>query len=136
MGWVTDKGEGVFEGNFECTDDGKKSAESYVDEGADVIMPVAGPVGLGSAAACKEKGCMIVGVDSDWYESSPEFKETYLTSVMKNMDVAVFNAVKAVADGSFKGGTYVGTLKDGGVGVAPFHDLASKVPASLQTELD
>ncbi len=136
LGWDTAKGEGVFAGNFESTDDGKKIAESFVDEGADVIMPVAGPVGLGSAAACKEKGCMIVGVDSDWYESSPEFKETYLTSVMKNMDVAVFNAVKAVADGSFKGGTYVGTLKDGGVGVAPFHDFASKVPASLQTELD
>ena len=79
---------------------------------------------------------MIIGVDSDWYESSPEFKETYLTSVMKNMDVAVFNAVKAVADGSFKGGTYVGTLSDGGVGIAPFHDYASKVPASLQAEMD
>ena len=136
LGWETAKDEGVFAGNFESTDDGKKIAESFVDEGADVIMPVAGPVGLGSAAACKEKGCMIIGVDSDWYESSPEFKETYLTSVMKNMDVAVFNAVKAVAEDAFKGGTYVGTLSDGGVGIAPFHDFASKVPASLQAELD
>ncbi len=136
LGWETAKDEGVFAGNFESTDDGKRIAESFVDEGADVIMPVAGPVGLGSAAACKDKGCMIVGVDSDWYASSPEFKETYLTSVMKNMDVAVFNAVKAVAEGTFKGGTYVGTLSDGGVGIAPFHDYASKVPASLQAELD
>ena len=136
LGWETAKDEGVFAGNFESLDDGRKIAESMMDEGADIIMPVAGPVGQGSAAACKEKGCMIVGVDSDWYESIPEYKETYLTSVMKNMDVAVFNAVKAVAEGSFKGGTYVGTLSDGGVQIAPFHDYASKVPAGLQTELD
>ena len=136
LGWETAKDEGVFTGNFESTDDGRKIAESMMDEGADIIMPVAGPVGLGSAAACKEKGCMIIGVDTDWYESAPEYKEIYLTSVMKNMDVAVFNAVKAVADGTFKGGTYVGTLKDGGVGIAPFHDFDSKVPATLQAELD
>ena len=83
-----------------------------MDEGADIIMPVAGPVGLGTAAACKEKGCMIIGVDTDQFVSAPEFKDVYLTSVMKNMDVAVFNAAKSVADGSFKGGTYLGTLKD------------------------
>ncbi len=136
LGWETAKDEGVFAGNFESLDDGRKIAESMMDEGADIIMPVAGPVGQGSAAACKEKGCMIIGVDSDWFLSIPEYKETYLTSVMKNMDVAVFNAVKAVAEGTFKGGTYVGTLSDGGVGVAPFHDYASQVPAGLQAELD
>ncbi len=136
LGWETAKDEGVFAGNFESLDDGRKIAESMMDEGADIIMPVAGPVGQGSAAACKEKGCMIIGVDSDWYESIPEYKETYLTSVMKNMDVAVFNAVKAVATDTFAGGTYVGTLSDGGVGIAPFHDLADKVPAGLQTEID
>ena len=136
VGWDTAKDDGVFVGNFDSLDDGRKTAESMVDEGVDIIMPVAGPVGQGSAAACKEKGCMIVGVDTDWYVSSPENKETYLTSVMKNMDVAVFNSIQAAKDGSFKGGTYLGTLKDGGVGIAPFHDFESKVPATLQGELD
>jgi basic membrane protein A len=60
----------------------------------------------------------------------------YLTSVMKNIDVAVLNAVKAVVDGNFKGGTYVGALKDNGVQIAPFHDFESKVPAGLPAELD
>ena len=55
---------------------------------------------------------------------------------MKNMDVAVFNAAKAVADGTFKGGTYVGTLKDGGVGIAPLHDFESKAPSGLMAEVD
>ena len=136
LGWDTAKADGVFAGNFESTDDGRKIAESFVEEGADIIMPVAGPVGLGSAAACQEKGCMVIGVDSDQFVSAPEYKDVWLTSVMKNMDVAVFNAVKAVADGTFKGGTFVGTLKNEGVQIAPFHEYESKVPAGLQAELD
>jgi basic membrane protein A len=43
--------------------------------------------------------------------------------------------VQTAANGTFKGGTYVGTLANGGVGLAPYHDFASKVPASLQSEL-
>ncbi len=136
LGWETAKDEGVFVNNFESLDDGRKTAESFMDEGADIIMPVAGPVGQGSAAACKEKGCMIIGVDADWYLTVPDSKEVFLTSVIKNIDVGVYEAIKSVADGTFKGGTYVGTLKDGGVGIAPFHDFESKVPATLQAELD
>jgi len=140
LGWETDLnkegfGDGLFTGNFESTDDGRRFAESLMDEGADVIMPVAGPVGLGTAAAVEERGAMMVGVDTDWYISAPEFKQVYLTSVLKNMDVAVFEAVKAVVEGRFKGGTYVGTLANGGVGIAPFHDFEDKVPDDLKAEL-
>jgi len=136
LGWDTAADEGLFTGNFESTDDGRRFAESLMDEGADIILPVAGPVGLGSAAACKERGTMLIGVDTDWYVSASEFKETYLTSILKNMDVAVFNAIKAVADGAFKGGVYVGTLKDNGVGIASFHDFDAKVPAALKAEIE
>jgi basic membrane protein A len=136
LGWETAKDEGLFTGNFESTDDGRRFAESLMDEGADIIMPVAGPVGLGSAAACKERGTMLIGVDTDWFVSAPEFQSTYLTSVLKNMDEAVFAAAKSVAEGTFKGGAYVGTLKNNGVGIAAFHDYDSKTPATLKTELD
>ncbi len=141
LGWKTDPakagcGDGSFTGNFESTDDGRKFAQNLMDEGADIIMPVAGPVGLGTAAACKEKGAMMIGVDSDWYVSAPDYKEAYLTSVLKNMDVAVFTAIKAVVDKTFKGGVYVGKLSDNGVGLAPFHDYDSKVPAELKAEIE
>jgi len=136
LGWDTAKDEGLFTGNFESTDDGRRFAESLMDEGADIILPVAGPVGLGSAAACKERGTMLIGVDTDWYISAPEFKEVYLTSILKNMDVAVFEAVKAVKEGTFKGGVYVGTLKNNGVGIAPFHEFEDKVPADLKAEIE
>jgi len=136
LGWDTAKDEGLFTGNFESTDDGRRFAESLMDEGADIILPVAGPVGLGSAAACKERGTMLVGVDTDWYITAPEFKETYLTSIVKRMDVTVFDAIKAVTDGTFKGGVYVGTLKNGGVGITSFHDFDAKVSAALKGEIE
>ena len=123
----------TYTGNFESTDDGRSYAESFVQEGADIVMPVAGPVGLGSAAYCKESGsCMIVGVDTDWTVSAAEYTDVILTSVKKNMDVATFDAIKAAVDGKFAGGTYVGTLANSGVDLAP----VAGVTPELQAELD
>ncbi len=137
LGWNTAKDDGLFTGNFDSTDDGRKFAESLMQEGADIIMPVAGPVGLGSAAVCKETGkCWIVGVDTDWVVSSPDYASIVLTSVMKKIDVAVFNTIKDVKDGTFAGGTKTYTIADGGVDMAPFHNFDSQVPAELKTQLD
>ncbi|MFB0546617.1 MAG: BMP family protein, partial [Anaerolineae bacterium] len=141
LGWKTDPaieggGDGIFVGNFESTDDGRRVGESLIDEGADILMPVAGPVGIGTAAACMDRGTMMIGVDTDWYISAPEFFEVYLTSVLKNMDVAVFDAIKALQDGAFAGGTYVGTLENNGVGLARFHDFDAQVSEEVKTELE
>lgn len=135
LGWDSKAGKGLFAGNFESTSDGKRLANNLFDEGADIVMPVAGPVGLGAAAAAAERGKMIIGVDTDWYVSAPEFKKTYLTSVVKKMDIAVYNAIKMVADGKFKGGVYNGTLEDGGVDIAPFHDYDKTVSAKVKADL-
>ena len=133
LGWDTAADAGSFTGNFESLDDGRSFAQSFVEEGADIVMPVAGPVGLGSAAYCQETGsCWIVGVDTDWTVSASEYTDVILTSVLKNMDVAVFNSIKAAQDGTFAGGIYTGTLADNGVGIA---DVAG-ASAELQSELD
>jgi basic membrane protein A len=66
---------------------------------------------------------------------APQYCQFFITSVMKGIATAVTNAVESAASGSFKGGNYIGTLANGGVALAPFHDFASKVPASLQSEL-
>ena len=137
LGWDNATTKGLFTNNFSSTDDGRKFAESLMQEGADIIMPVAGPVGLGSAAVCKETGkCWIIGVDTDWFVSAPEYQSIELTSVMKKIDVAVLKTIKDAQSGSFKGGTVTYTIKDGGVDMAPFHNFDSQVPASLKTELD
>jgi basic membrane protein A len=102
-------------------------------------MPVAGPVGLGSAALAAELGpdaLKIIGVDADQYLTDPEKKHVYLTSVLKRTDSTVIDAIKQAHDGSFKGGLIVGTLKSGGVGLAPFHDLDGAVPAELKSEIE
>ena len=110
----------------------------FVEEGADIVMPVAGPVGLGSAAYCKENGnCMIIGVDTDMVDSAPEYESVVLTSVEKKMDNAVYDTIKAAIDGTFKGGgVYVGTLANGGVDIAPFHAFDSAVSAELKAEIE
>jgi len=137
LGWDPATQTGLFTGNFESTDDGRAMGETLMDEGADIIMPVAGPVGLGTAAAVQERGGgYIIGVDSDWTLTSPEYTDITLTSVLKKMDVTTFNAIKAVVDGTFAGGLTVGTMENGGVALADFHSLDSMVSAELKAELE
>ncbi len=141
LGWKTDGakeggGDGSFIGNFNSLDDARSSAENFFDEGCDIIMPVAGAAGLGSAAAAKDRGFKMIGVDSDLFVKAPDYKAIALTSVLKKIDNAVFEAVKQMEDGTFKGGSnYIGTLKNGGVGLAPFHDSEKLVSKELQDEL-
>ena len=137
LGWSTAKDDGLFVGNFESTDDGRRAGEELIAEGADIIMPVAGPVGLGTAAAVRDNpGTMLIGVDTDWCISAAEYCPVVLTSVMKNMHIAVRDAIKMAKEGTFQGGVYVGTLANGGVGIAPFHEFDDDVPASLKAELE
>jgi len=135
LGW--DGAEGLFTGNFESTDDGRAFGENLITEGADVIMPVAGPVGLGTAAAAQgADGVMIIGVDSDWYASASAYQDVTLTSVRKNMDAAVNTAIKDDIAGTDLGTLYVGTLANGGVSLADFHDFDDEVPQELKDEID
>jgi len=75
-------------------------------------------------------------VDSDWFLTSPDYADIVLTSVLKNMNVTVLNSVKMVIDGTFAGGTTVGTLANEGVGLAPYHNLDSMVSAELKAEIE
>jgi len=136
LGWDTASQKGTFVGNFNSTDDGKNTATSLAQEGADIIMPVAGGVGLGSAAYCQtSKKCLIIGVDTDWFVSSNEYADVELSSVQKKIDVAVLKTIKDVVDGKFTGGTVTYTLADGGVDLAPYHNFDSQVPQTLKDEI-
>lgn len=139
LGWDADKKEGLFTNNFSSLDDGRAFAQNLFDEGADIVMPVAGPVGLGSAALASELGTdklKIIGVDVDQYLTDPEHAGVYLTSVEKKMDATVKAAIESAMGDSFAGGVTVGTLENGGVGLAPYHDLESAVSDELKAEID
>ena len=141
LGWDKAKQDGSFTGDFEKQDKGKQLTQNFLDQGADIVMPVAGPVGKGAGAALKEakaagKDVKLIWVDSDGFLTAPEYKDLMLTSVMKQMGEAVENVVKEDKDGKFSNTPYVGTLANDGVQLAPFHDMDSEVPAELKTELD
>jgi basic membrane protein A and related proteins len=134
IGW--DGSDGQFTGNFDNLDDGRRITESLLDNGADTILPVAGPVGGGSAAAIQDRGeGRLIWVDTDGYEST-DFGDLMFTSVQKQMDVAVYTAVEALLDGTFEGGEYVGTLENEGVDIAPFHDFEEEVDEDLSATLE
>ncbi|WP_085946528.1 BMP family lipoprotein [Ilumatobacter nonamiensis] len=135
LGW--DGSDGTFAGNFENLDDGKNIASSFADEGADVIFPVAGPVGLGSSAyAAENEGIRIIGVDSDLVESNSSESQVYLTSVLKKIDEAVIAAANQVIGEGTPGGEYLGTLENEGTGLAPYHEQEGDVPDELKTEVE
>ncbi len=137
LGWDPATQDGLFVGNFESTDDGKTLGETLISEGADIIMPVAGPVGLGTAAAAQEAGNVyIIGVDSDWTLTAPDYANIILTSVLKKMDVSVLEASRLVMNDEFSGGIFLGTLENEGVDITEFGQLDSMVSSDLKTELE
>ena len=127
-------------GDFSDQTKGKTLTESFFSQGADIVLPVAGPVGIGSGQATLDhSGTYVIGVDSDWYNlpAHAAYKKNILTSIEKKMAGAVLDVIKSGVDKSFMGGDanqYVGTLKNGGVMIAPQHDVM--YPAGVQDELD
>jgi basic membrane protein A len=101
----------------------KQIALNQIEQGAGVIFQVAGGCGLGALDAAKEKGVWGIGVDADQSFLGPYI----LTSAVKRVDTAVFDAIKLVADGKFKGGNVVFGLKDNGVAIGK---ISPKVPKS------
>lgn len=139
LGWDKATQDGVFTGDFEDINKGLVTTQGFIDQGADVILPVAGQVGEGSARAALDSNgkVSVIWVDSDGYDVlDPEYRPVLLTSVLKNTGDAVVEIVKSSIDGTFDNKQFVGTLENGGVDIAPFHDLASKVSPELSAEID
>ena len=139
LGWDPDARDGLFTNNFDSLDDGRAFAQNLYDEGADIVLPVAGPVGLGSASLAAELGSdklKIIGVDADMTMTDPTRKEVYLTSILKHMDVTTLSVIEEVKSGNFSGGVIVGTLENNGVGLAPYHSLANVVSSDLSAEIE
>jgi basic membrane protein A len=92
----------------------KEIALNQIAQGSKVVFQVAGQCGLGALDAAKEKGAQGIGVDADQSYLGAHI----LTSALKKVDVAVFDAIKRAQDGKFKGGTdVIATVENGGVGL-------------------
>jgi basic membrane protein A len=139
LGWdEKNQKAGTFAGSFTDQNKGKTISQALVQQGADIIFPVAGGTGLGAGAAAASSGgkVNVIWVDTDGYVSAPQYAKYFLTSVTKGLATSVTEYAKQVASGTFPSGSYIGTLANGGTGLAPFHDFDSVVPDSVKTELD
>ena len=137
LGWDKASQNGSFTGDFDDQSKGQNLAQQFIAQGADVIMPVAGPVGLGAAAAAQAAGNVaIVWVDADGYNTAPQYQDIFLTSVVKEIQVATFDTLQATASGQFSNAPYVGTLANGGVGIAPYHNFDSKLPQDVKDKVE
>lgn len=114
---------------------GKETGLSMIAQGCDVVFGVGGNTGNGGLQAAKEKGLMAIGVDVDQYLTYPEVKDALLSSAAKNVDVAVYEYLKTVKNGTSKAGVVRANLQNGGVGLAPFHDWDSKIPADVKAKI-
>ena len=137
LGWDKESGNGSFTGDFDDQNKGKQVTANFIQQGADIILPVAGPVGLGAAAAAQEAdGVNLIWVDSDGYESAPDYSELFITSVLKRIDTSTSVATEDALSGEFSNETYVGTLENEGVGLAPYHDFEDVISDELKAEVD
>ena len=140
LGWSEPSQNGTFAGSFTNITAGQTIANTFITDGADIIFPVAGGVGLGSAKAVQTadsagKNVSMFWVDTDGCVSAATYCKYMITSVEKGISAAVKTAVLLAVHGH-GGGSYIGTLANGGAVLAPYHDWAGKVPASLQSELN
>src|SRR2546430_1802404 len=138
LGWDKAAQNGSFANSFTDQNAGKRLSDQFIAQGADVILPVAGGTGLGSASGAQQSGgkYSIIWVDQDGCTSASQYCSVFLSTVVKNMSDAVRDTVLKAADGSLGAGGSIGTLANNGVQLAPYHDMDSKVPADLKSELD
>ncbi len=125
----------VYIPSFTDTPKGKETGQSMIGQGCDVIFGVGGNTGNGGLLAAKEKGLMAIGVDVDQYLTYAEVKDALLTSAAKNVDAAVYEYLKAVNGKTDKAGIFTANLKNGGVGLAPYHDWDSKIPQTVKDKV-
>ena len=114
----------------------KELALNQIAEGSQVVFQVAGQCGLGALDAAKEKNMQGIGVDAD----QGYLGEHIITSALKKVDVAVFDSIKQVQDGSFKGGEdTIFDIKSGGVGLGKLGPEGTKYEqqvADVQAQID
>ena len=140
LGWDKATQNGSFTQDFDNQTLGKEQAQQFISQGADIIMPVAGPVGQGTLSSVRQKNDAggtnaVIWVDSDGYTSSGD-GSIIMTSVVKEIGNSVFDTVKNASEGRFSSEPYIGTLKNNGVAAAPFHDFDSRVPAPVKARLE
>ncbi|MFD9488101.1 BMP family protein [Streptomyces sp. NPDC059991] len=128
---------------FASPDKGKEAAQGMLDKDIDVIYTAAGSSGTGAIeAVAGKKGAWAIGVDSDQYNQASlgKYKSAILTSVVKNVDIGVYDLVKSVKDGKPLTGTNSYPLAKDGVSLATsggfIDDIKAQIDAAKKKIVD
>lgn len=139
LGWDGDS-TGTFVGGDNPWNDpakGEQLATTLIDQGVDIVHPVAGATGNGSIKAMHDASLWAIGVDTDQYISlGPPTNAALLTSAQKAIDVSVLDFFNQVNEGYLGGRDYSGTLRNNGVILSPFHDYDSQISADLKAGIE
>lgn len=138
LGWDrSDPDSGTFIGTFDAGDESLAAANNLIDQGADVLLPVGGPIyqSAGEAIVDSGKDVVLIGCDADLFESDPKYADIYLTSIVKTIDTAVSEVIVDTAEKGFDNTPYLGTLENDGVSIAPFHNFDGQIADSTKSEL-
>jgi basic membrane protein A and related proteins len=111
---------------------GKALAVSQIAAGADILYHAAGTTGHGVFEAARQMGVKAIGVDSDQHDEMPG---TVVTSMIKRVDVAVYDTILAVAEGRFRGGVMSFGLAENGVGYVSEGPHAAGIPAEVKAKV-
>lgn len=112
---------------------GKELALSQYNQGVDVIFHASGSTGLGVFEAARATGKLAIGVDADQYSEAPGY---VLTSMVKGVDNAVYDAIRGVSDGTFHGGIYWLGLKEGGVRYVYDQNNRALIPPAVHQRVE
>lgn len=140
LGWNKETRDGTFLTSFRDSSRAETITQDLIGDGADVVLPVAGQAAQGALDAVTEANdggdnVRLIWPDTDGYETLGNGKEYLLTSVLKEMSTSVEDVVTQAAEGNFDNSRYVGTLENGGVGLAPYHDQQNTVSDELDQEV-
>lgn len=137
VGWDPAARTGTFVGNFTDANRARLLAESEMQLGADVLMVLMSGGGTEAvrAAGGPAAGRYLIWPDNDGCVSNEANCDLFLTSVLKNIQTSLTDVATKAVDGALPAGTYEGTVENGGVGLAPFHQADAAVPQALRDQL-
>src|SRR5580765_1497761 len=124
---------GVTPDAFRNPGKGKELALNQYQQGVNVIYHASGSTGLGVFEAARQTGKYAIGVDADQYSEAPG---RILTSMVKGIDVAVFDMIKRARDHTFKGGIYTFGLPENGVGYVYDENNRALIPDSIRQRVE
>ncbi len=128
--------DGVYVGAFNVPDEGKAEAQALIEDGFDIILASGGTTGDGALIAAREQGIPAIGMDVDQFETRPEEQSILVSSNVKRVETVVQEIIKNTMEGDFQGGhNYIGTLENGGLGLAPFHTFDEQLSEDFKTKL-